>query len=117
MSLSAVRHAVRQGNQSAPEVALATGPGARCSRLNALSAAKTPKYPLNRVGINRCTVAIATANSDRVDKQGSTSRHIAGSYPSETLLMQRLRIVPGEGGVRGILKWRGRSNVRTGGRL
>jgi len=61
MSPSAVPHAVRQGSQSATEAVLAMGPGARCFPLNALSAAKTPKYPLNRVGTSRCTVAIATA--------------------------------------------------------
>jgi len=63
MSPNAVSHAARQGSQSATEAALATGPGVRCFLPNALSVAKTRKYPLNHVGTSRCTVAIATAKS------------------------------------------------------
>ncbi len=65
MSRSAVHRADRQGSQSVTE-AVATDPDARCFPRNALSAARTPKYPLNLAVIGRFTVAIATVKSDRV---------------------------------------------------
>ena len=71
MNPDVVPSAAEQGKRSAMEVAaLAMGPGARCSLRYAPNAAKIPKYPLNRMGTNQCTVAIATAKSDRVDKRG-----------------------------------------------
>ena len=52
---------------SAP-VTVATSQDARCSRQYAPNVARTPRYPLNPAGIDRCTVATATARSDRADK-------------------------------------------------
>ena len=43
--------------------ATGTDPNVNYSPLYALNVAEIPKYPLNRVGISRCTVAIATAKS------------------------------------------------------
>ncbi len=67
MSQSAVPPAARQGSQSVMEAA-ATDPHARCFPRHAPSAARTPKYPLNPVKVDRYTVAIATVKSNKVDK-------------------------------------------------
>ena len=93
MSPNAVPHAVRQGSQSATEAALATGPGVRCFLPNALSVAKTRKYPLNHVGTSRCTVAIATAKSlalaltteaaDLAEEEGEDIKLSIHSFPSD----------------------------------
>jgi len=71
MSLSVVPRAARRGKLSAMEVAALTmGSGDRCSLQYALSVAKIPRYPLNRAGTSRYTVATATAKSDQVGKLG-----------------------------------------------
>jgi len=75
MSPSAVPHAAQQESRACLEVAVtvaavteteATGqPRAKCFLQNALSVARTLKYPLNLAVVDRCTVAIATVNADR----------------------------------------------------
>ncbi len=64
-SPSAVLNVVRQGSQSAPEVAV-TEPHVRCSPQHAANVAKTPKYLLNLAVIAQSTVVIATAKRNRV---------------------------------------------------
>jgi len=45
----------------------ATGPSGRCSLRCVLSVARTPRYLSNPAVIGRCTVAIATVKTGRVD--------------------------------------------------
>jgi len=51
-------------------VAVATVAVARCFRQYALAVAKTRKCHLNPVAIGQCTVAIAIAKPEQVDKEG-----------------------------------------------
>jgi len=65
MSLSAVRHAVKQGKQNVTAtVAVATDPGDKCSPQYVLSVAKIPKYHLSLVKVDQCIVVSATVSKD-----------------------------------------------------
>ena len=92
MSLSAVLHAARQESQSAMEIA-ATGPSGRCSLQYALSAAKIPRYPLNRAGTSRCIVELAVASSDRVDKRLNLKSHPGRATALDVILESRSFVV------------------------
>jgi len=63
MSLSVVRHAVKQGKRNVTET-VATGHDGKCSRQYVLSAAKTLKYHLSLVKADRYIVVIATVSKD-----------------------------------------------------
>ncbi len=66
MSLSVVRHAVKQGKQNVTET-VATGPAGKCSPRYVLSVAKTLKYRSSPVKADRYIVVIATVSKDQVD--------------------------------------------------
>ena len=92
MSQSAVPPVARQEKQSVMEtVALAIDPSGRCSLQNAPSAARIPRYPLNRVGTSRCTVAIATVKSEPADSAGLTLRAYTGGVLHLCMSLECLR--------------------------
>lgn len=66
MSLSVVRHAVKQGKQNVTET-VATGHAGKCSPRYVLSVAKTLKYRSSPVKADRYIVVIATVSKDQVD--------------------------------------------------
>ena len=66
MSLSVVRHAVKQGKQNVTAT-VATGHAGKCSPRYVLSAAKTLKYRSSPVKADRYIVVIATVSKDQVD--------------------------------------------------
>ena len=64
-SLSAVPSAAKPGSQSVTEiVAMATGPGGKCSLQYAPSVVRKPKYHSSRAEIDQYIVAIATIMPD-----------------------------------------------------